>query len=153
LEEAVAAATGDERTGDETSGSDLKYGLLREVSRDRFLSPAGLMYTPGSQEGHRLKHIERHLTDMPSRPGSHGVFEGDMASVLKLIDQAFEKIKTNDGDVSSSDEDGRMVYEVNMKSRIGYVGGQTGSQRQKPGANKIRLVVDGNRVITAFPYD
>lgn len=132
---------------------DLKYGLLQEVGRDRYLSPAGLMYTPGSQEGHRLKHIEKHLTDIPSRPGSHGVFDGEMPSVLKLIDQAFEKTKTNDRDVSSSDEDGRMVYEINMRSRIGYVGGQTGSRRQKPAANKLRLVIDGNRVITAFPYD
>ncbi|EMI21594.1 hypothetical protein RMSM_01481 [Rhodopirellula maiorica SM1] len=78
---------------DSASESELKYGLLREVSEDRYLSPAGLQYTPGSAEGHRLEHLRRHTKDDPSRPGSHGVFDGDMEGALKTIDQAYVKAK------------------------------------------------------------
>ncbi len=62
----------------EYDDSDLLYGLLKKIGRDRYLSPAGIEYGPGSEEGHRLKHIERHLTDQPSRAGPHGVFDGSM---------------------------------------------------------------------------
>lgn len=130
---------------------DLRYGLLREVQPDRYLSPAGLMYGPGSQEGHRLKHLERHVRDDPSRPGPHGVFDGGMEGALKVIDRGYEKAKAGQSGVSKEESDGRTVYTVTMGSRIGFVGGRDGNRRNKPMARRLRLVLEGNRVITAFP--
>ena len=49
---------------------------LREVRRGVFESPAGLLYLPGSEEGHRIDHVLQHLEDNP-RKKLHGVFEGD----------------------------------------------------------------------------
>ncbi len=34
--------------------SSLRYGLLKDLGDERFVSPAGLLYTRGSAEGHRL---------------------------------------------------------------------------------------------------
>ena len=72
---------------------NLRYGLLRDIGRDRYMSPAGLQYGPGSQEGHRLEHLRRHTKDIPNRKGSHGVFDGDMEGALKTIDAAYERAK------------------------------------------------------------
>ena len=74
---------------------ELLHGILQEVSPRRFLSPEGLMYTPGSSEGHRLKHLERHVKDSPSRPQSHGVFDGGMPGALSTIDRAYQRAKKN----------------------------------------------------------
>ncbi len=54
--------------------NDLLYGLLKETGRQRYVSPEGLQYNPGSEEGHRLKHLERHLKDQPD----------DLASMVSL---------------------------------------------------------------------
>lgn len=134
----------------DSDSGNLRYGLLREVSRDRFLSPAGLLYTPGSAEGHRLEHLRRHTVDDPGRAGSHGVFDGDMEGALAVIDRAYERAKKNQR-TTVSEEDGRTVYTVDMGGRVGFIGGQTGKRKRNPMARRVRLVVEGERVITAFP--
>lgn len=136
---------------DETQPDDtLKYGSLREIGKDRYISPAGLLYTPGSAEGHRLEHLRRHTEDQPSRPGKHGVFDGGMAGALKTIDQAYENAKIGKR-TSTREEDGRTIYTVDLGQRIGFVGGREGNQKNQPMARRVQLVLDGNRVITAFP--
>lgn len=147
----ATAKTDSSTDGFSDSSVELRYGLLREVQPDRFLSPAGLMYGPGSQEGHRLKHLERHVRDDPSRPGPHGVFDGGMEKALQVIDNAFEKAKQGQSGVSKQESDGRTVYTITMGSRIGFVGGRDGNRRNQPMARRLRLVLEGNRVITAFP--
>ncbi|NND96710.1 MAG: hypothetical protein HKN47_05205 [Pirellulaceae bacterium] len=129
---------------------DLLYGLLRETSPKRYLSPAGLMYTPGSAEGHRLEHLRRHTKDDPNRPGSHGVFDGGMEGTLKTIDLAYERAKKNQKTTKRVDDD-RTIYTVDMGGRVGYVGGRTGQQRRNPMARRVQLVLEGTRVITAYP--
>jgi hypothetical protein len=128
----------------------LLHGLLREISFDRFISPAGLLYTPGSAEGHRLEHLRRHTKDDPGRPGSHGVFDGEMEGALKTIDRAYERAKKNQRTTKSVDGD-RTIYTVDMGGRIGYVGGRDGGRKRKPMARRVRMVLEGNRVITAYP--
>lgn len=136
---------------DETQPNDtLKYGSLREIGKDRYISLAGLLYTPGSAEGHRLEHLRRHTEDQPSRPGKHGVFDGGMEGALKTIDQAYENAKIGKR-TSTRKEDGRTIYTVDLGQRIGFVGGQDGNQKNQPMARRVQLVLDGNRVITAFP--
>lgn len=132
------------------SDSNLKYGLLRDLGGERYISPAGLMYTPGSAEGHRLKHVERHARDDPGRPGSHGVFDGGMEGALQTIDKAYERAKKKQR-TTVKEERGSTVYTVDMGGRVGYVGGQTGKRKRNPMARRVKIVVQGNRIITAFP--
>lgn len=140
---ASAAAT-------DQSDSSLKFGLLRDVGNQRYVSPAGLMYTRGSAEGHRLEHLRRHTEDQPNRPGKHGVFDGGMEGALKAIDKAYENAKAGKRTSKQTDRN-RTIYTVDMSKRVGYVGGRDGNRRGKPMARRIKLVLEGNRVITAFP--
>ncbi|MCM2372382.1 hypothetical protein [Aporhodopirellula aestuarii] len=134
----------------EADDPSLKYGLLREIGNDRYISPAGLMYTPGSAEGHRLEHLKRHTADQPGRPGKHGVFDGGMEGALKTIDKAYENAKAGKRTTKKTDQD-RTIYTVDMGKRVGFVGGREGNQRRKPMARRVQLVLEGNRVITAYP--
>jgi hypothetical protein len=147
---AVTPRPQDRGNAGDASDPDLLHGRLREVSPDRYMSLSGLLYTPGSAEGHRLEHVRRHTQDQPSRPGNHGVFDGGMDGAIKTIDMAYEqalkKMKT-----TVTKEEGRTVYTVDMGGRIGYVGGREGNKKNKPMARRVRLVLEGNRVITAFP--
>lgn len=145
-----ATESSDEAKPD-TSG-DLRYGLLKEIGREVYVSPAGLRYTRGSEEGHRLKHLEKHLKDIPDRPGKHGVFDGDMAQTLRWIDDAYTRGKQGAKGVRKRDEDGRTVYEVPFTKTIGFIGGRDGKRDNNPDAKRLRLVVEGDKVITAFPY-
>ena len=137
-------------TPDDSNPQSGQYAFLREISPDRYLSPAGLLYTPGSAEGHRLEHLRRHTQNDPQRPGSHGVFDGEMSDALSIIDQAYEQAKKGQRTTKKTDQD-RTIYTVDMGKRVGYVGGREGDRRQNPLARRVRLVLEGNRVITAYP--
>lgn len=134
------------------SNEALRYGLLRQTGPNEYVSPGGLCYTPGSLEGHRLKHIQRHLVDDPSRPGKHGVFDGDMPQVLRWLDETYALGRRGGRGVAMQREDGRTVYEVRFPKPVGYIGGRDGGRQHHPEARQIRLVLDGDKVITAFPF-
>lgn len=126
--------------------------VLTDVGRGVYRSPAGLRYTRGSQQGHRLKHVMTHAVDDPGRTGQHGVFDrGDPREIVLLLDEAYEQALAG-RNTRSRREAERMVHEVDMGRRIGYVGGQSGNRRGKPAADHIRLVVQEDRLITAFPF-
>jgi hypothetical protein len=129
---------------------ELRYGLLVDEGGDRYRSPAGLLYTRGSQEGHRLKHLERHVVDDPSRPGSHGVFDGGMEGALATVDLAYKRALAG-AKTTKQEEDGRVIYTVDLGKRVGFVGGSDGKRRKHPMARRVRLVLDRDRVITAYP--
>lgn len=147
--EANVLESRDPRGSRDSSGGRL-YGMLADQGNERYLSPAGLLYTRGSQEGHRLKHLERHIEDDPSRPGSHGVFDGGMEGALAAIDLAYTRAKSG-VKTTVEEEDGRTIYTVDLGKRIGYIGGSEGRRRKNPMARRLRLVIDQNRVITAYP--
>jgi len=126
--------------------------FLTEVGPDKYKSPAGLFYTRGSEEGHRLKHLARHLEDQPNRPGSHGVFNGDLTQALEWIDEAYLKAKKGDRSARTRKEEESTVYEVTFEKSIGYIGGSDGKRRNNPPTKRIRIVVIGQNVITAFPF-
>jgi len=136
----------------QVSDSDKTHGILSEIGRNRFESPAGLIYGPGSEEGHRLKHIERHLADQPNRFGSHGVFEGDMEDFLAAIDDGYDRAKKGAKGTNKRTEDDSTVYEASFDKIIGFMGGKEGARRKNPPLKKIRIVVRGNSLITAFPF-
>ena len=135
---------------DSSAGPELLHGLLKETAPQRYVSPAGLLYAPGSREGHRLEHLRRHTVDDPSRPGSHGVFDGDMPGALQTIDRAFQRAKTGQRTTTQQD-DGRTIHTVDMEKRVGFVGGRDGARRNHPLARRVRIVLEGNRFITAYP--
>ncbi|HBE71328.1 MAG TPA: hypothetical protein DDW52_24545 [Planctomycetaceae bacterium] len=136
-----------------SAGERLRYGLLRSLGAERYQSPAGLQYVPMSgPEKHRLEHIGKHLKDVPSRP-AHGVFDGDMPQVLRWLDEAYVLIKDGDKRAYQKESGRRDVYDVRFDKTVGYLGGQAGKRKNNPDAYKIRIVLEGNRVITAFPVD
>ncbi|WP_339730171.1 hypothetical protein [uncultured Gimesia sp.] len=136
-----------------TASSQPELGQLRDLGGKVWESVAGLKYGPGSQEKHRLLHIMRHAEDQPGRPGKHGVFSGngERKKVLALIDEAYLQALKGGRNVQKKKEGNRVVYTVNLGRRVGFVGGKVGNQRGKPAAYKIRLVLEGTNVITAFP--
>ncbi len=73
-----------------------------------------------------------------------------MAGALKTIDRAYERAKTGQR-TTKQIEEGRVVYTVDMGGRVGYIGGQDGNRTKKPMARRVRIVLDQQRVITAFP--
>jgi hypothetical protein len=126
--------------------------FLTEVGPDRYRSPAGLVYTRGSEDGHRLKHLAKHLDDQPTRPGSHGVFDGDLTQVLRTIDEAYQRARNGDRNARMRNEEESTIYEATFEKAIGYVGGRDGKRKGNPPTKRIRIVVIGQNVITAFPY-
>lgn len=131
--------------------NDAKYRILKPVGRDRYESPAGLIYAPGSEEGHRLDHIAKHLQDQPDRPGSHGVFDGDMAAFLVAIDDAYKRAKGHAKGTKSRVEDGATILEAPFDKPIGYLGGTEGARRKNPKLKRMRIVLRDRNLITAFP--
>lgn len=132
--------------------SSLEFNFLEEVGRNRFQSPAGLMYVPGSEEGHRLKHLERHLEDQPNRPGSHGVFQGDMEQVLHWIDEAYTIAKKGGRGTKKYEDEDSTVFEATLDKTVGFIGGSDGRRKGNPPTKRVRIVVRGSNVITAFPF-
>ncbi len=136
----------------ETTVSSKRLGQLTDVDGGVKVSTAGLRYTPGSAEGHRLRHVLRHTSDQPDRPGLHGVFDGAADGALAAIDEAYLLTKRGGPRVKTQRQGPRTVYEVDLARRIGYLGGQVGQRQGHPPASHIRLVLEGDRVITAFPF-
>jgi hypothetical protein len=135
----------------ETKVAKTEEPRLREIRRNVFQSTAGLVYLPGSADGHRLDHVLRHATDDPGKP-VHGVFEGDRETVLAAIDEAFESAQQSGSHVRRRNERDRQVITVNMKRRVGYSGGESGSRNGNPECRFIRLVLENdNEVVTAYP--
>lgn len=123
----------------------------KKVDRSTYTSPQGLVYTMGPNQEHRLEHLFRHAEDQPDRPGRHGVFDGSPDEILQRLDQAYKLVKFKSSDVRREPDGQRTAYTINMKKRVGYIGGQTGQRQDHPVARKIKLVLEGVRVITAYP--
>ncbi|MFO0013175.1 MAG: AzlD domain-containing protein [Planctomycetota bacterium] len=134
-----------------SSSGTLKYGILKSLGRDRYESPAGLVYAPGSEEGHRLQHIERHLNDDPNRPGSHGVFRGTMEEFLVAIDDTYRRARGHAKGTRTRNEEAETIYEAPFDQAIGYLGGASGREQRNPALKRMRIVVRGKNLITAFP--
>ena len=154
--EKQAASNGNGKTNRSGAAENSPKGVtlqsfFHKAGRDVYISPAGLRYTRGSKQGHRMKHVLEHAKDSPNRPGSHGVFDANSeVAVFQLLDEAYLQAKSG-RKTKTKREGSRTVYTVDLGRKIGYVGGQSGKRRSHPPARFIRLVIDGEAVITAFP--
>lgn len=139
-------------TGEKSNSKSSPY--LSAGSRGSKVSPSGLIYTTTRHGEHRSDHVLRHAKDQPNRQGSHGVFVVESNDdVFRLIDEAYELIKKNSGQVKAEPEkDGKRAYVIDMKRKIGFKGGQSGKRAGHPKLSKIKLILADNRVITAYPY-
>jgi hypothetical protein len=121
-----------------------ELGVLKSIGRDRFESTAGLVYNQ-----YRIDHVMLHAQDDTTKP-SHGVFDlTTQAEVLSLVDEAYELSKKGrPPQVVIEDEGDRTTYMVNMNRKIGHSGGKGGGNRP---LNRLKIVLEGNEVVTAFP--
>ena len=69
--------------------------------------------------------------------------------VLRLLDEAWELVKSNAREVRRQQDGDRTELTIDMPRRIGYVGGEQGARQNKPATSRLNLVVEGDRVITA----
>ncbi len=131
-----------------------QLGELKEVGRNVYESTAGLIYRPGSEDGHRVEHVMHHGRDDLDKP-SHGVFDGDKAQIFALIDEAWQITQKNGPPRVKIEEQGggRTTYTVFMNRKIGYKGGQSGQRQRNPALKCVKLVLEGNHVITAYPVE
>jgi len=143
------------------SGSNQDYTVnfpgssfqLKEVGRDRFESPAGLLYTMGARGEHRIEHVMRHSRNMADRH-AHGVFigNGDRDTVLKLIDDAWKLAEAKSPKAKYEKSKGNDAWTVNMGHKVGYDGGRKGQRNGGKSLNSIKLILaNRNQVITAYP--
>lgn len=136
---------------DEEKEKSSALGKLKEIEDNVFESTAGLLYVPGGAEGHRLKHVMQHAKDNPSKE-VHGVFDGDRDEILAVIDEAFMLAKKGGPDVRSEKQNGRRVYTVNLRRKVGQVGGAQGERQGHPDCRFVRIVLENeNEVISAYP--
>lgn len=125
-----------------------KLGVLTPAGRGRFESTAGLIYSQ-----YRIDHVMEHSRDIPDKP-THGVFEGTKDDIFALIDEAYELAqKRGPPQVVIEDEGDRTTYTVNLNRKVGHGGGQSGARRRNPPLKFLKIVLEGDEVITAFPTD
>lgn len=145
-----------EQSGQKTSvgrGTGSGGFQLKEVGRDRFESPAGLLYTMGARGEHRIEHVMRHSSDMADRH-SHGVFigNGDRDTVLQLIDDAWKLAEAKSSKAKYEKSRGNDAWTVSMGRKVGFDGGKKGQRNGGKSLNSIKLILaNGNQVITAYP--
>lgn len=126
---------------------------LERLNASTVQSPAGLQYSVSNREN-RIDHVMRHAVDDPDREFAHGVFsESSQDEILKLLDNAYELIETNSNRVKRepADEKGRVAFTIRMPEEIGYVGGKSGSKQGFPKTDRLKMVLEGRSVITAYP--
>lgn len=129
---------------------DAKFELA-EVGKNRFESPAGLVYAMGPGGEHRIEHILRHAHDVPDRP-VHSVFSGDQDTILSVIDEAYNLAQREPQRARSTREGNRTEYTIDMQKTIGYEGGQKGKREGFPALSRLKLVVQNKTdVVTAYP--
>lgn len=124
-----------------------------QIHRERHLGVAkGLRYGADPNFGNRVKHVLNHATDIPGRPGAHGVFDAGRTGVLDVVDEAWDLAQAGGSGVAITTQGARTVYTVDMGRRIGFIGGQAGVAAGNPGVSHVRLVIESSAdVITAFP--
>ncbi|MGC0208408.1 polymorphic toxin-type HINT domain-containing protein [Streptomyces levis] len=109
---------------------------FKNLGSDRFESPGGLIYGPGSKHGHRLDHVMAHATPDPSKR-KHSVFlNGNQDDILNLVDEGWARRGAHVPNDPAA-------FVVPMGRVVGTAG-----------ETNLRIVVSPgtNNVISAYPY-
>lgn len=139
--------------GEKAPPAGPRLGELQEIRKGVFRSTAGLVYRNGSVDGHRIDHVLRHGEDDLDKP-VHGVFVGNREEIFALIDEGYQLTQKRGPPLVKKEVEGdRTVYLIDMKRKVGYLGGQVGKRKNHPPCRLLQLVLEGNEVITAFPTD
>ena len=88
---------------------------------------------------------------MPERP-THGVFDAKGDDVFRLVDEAYKLVKSKSKQVKSENSKGKMAHVIDMKRRIGFKGGQAGKRSNNKPLYKVKLILAGENIVTAYPY-
>lgn len=148
-----AGSTPGADNGEKAPPSGPRLGELKEVRKGVFRSTAGLVYRNGSVDGHRIDHVLRHGQDDLDKP-VHGVFVGSREEIFALIDEGYQLTQKRGPPLVKKEVEGdRTVYLIDMKRKVGYLGGQVGKRKNHPPCRLLQLVLEGDEVITAFPTD
>ena len=75
-----------------------------------------------------------------------------MKAFLTTIDEGYARAKKGAKGTTKKEDDGLVVYEITFEKAIGFIGGEAGGRKKNPATKKLRLVVRGSNVITAFPF-
>jgi len=101
-------------------------------------SPAGIIYKPGSYEGHRVLHVlQRHGSNLKGTPGHGTLFNVDGDELFQTID-----------DVYSSGNILEIVPRNDGKTDIYY---QASKVIGMKGETKMKMIYEGDTFITAHP--
>jgi endonuclease G, mitochondrial len=131
------------------AGNDAPHGFA--AVKEGWRSPAGLIYRrhPDTPYLDGVSAVLMHMRDAPDRP-LHGVFH---SHPLKLIDEAWRRVKSGARGVTRYDNRAGHVIEIDMGHSIGWLGGQAGATLGRPRANHLRLVLDDRgRLMSAYPH-
>jgi endonuclease G len=111
-----------------------------------FRLPSGLRFGTETK-----RQLEAHLVDDPEKL-THGVFAGGYDYALSVLDAAYRRIQADDASVRQEEGKGGTGYVVDLGRRIGFMRGKLGDYHGKPGTRYVRLVLDGDRLVSAVPY-
>jgi RHS repeat-associated protein len=100
---------------------------------------------------HAIDHVERHFGDMPTRPGLHGVFAGDVLDMVNIVDAIFARAQAGGPGVMVN-TNGVRTYITVPWPEADLQGGLQGAARGNPILNRMFLVLEnGVDVVTSFP--
>ena len=143
----LPSSSGD--SGQEKNAGKAARDWLEDIGRNKFRSPAGLIYGGGRE--HRIDHVLLHCKDNLSKP-THGIFVGSAVEVMQMVDEAYEIAKSGSGKVDTNKESGdKVTHTVSMGRVVGHTGGKKAQRQGRKELRKVKLVLAGNNVITAFP--
>ncbi len=127
-------------------------GILRSEGNGAWVSRGGLRYTSDDKIfGNRVRHVLYHASDDPERKRPHGVFDAGRSGALGVVDEAWAIAQGGGHRVAISTQGAKTIYTVDMRRRVGYVGGQPGAAAGHAAASHVRSILKGHDVITAYP--
>src|SRR5262249_5684794 len=131
-----------------SAASGRSAGYLRYEGSTRWVSKkTGLVYGEDDTFGNRVLHVLNHTTDNLSKP-KQGIFSVSRSEVLPLIDEGYELAQQNPQYLINT-SGGRSRYSIPMGRVIGSQGGAQGNGGP---LTNLFLVLEGNEVITAYPW-
>ena len=100
-------------------------------------------------EGTTLQRLLSHAKDDMSQP-DHGVFAAG-SRLIGALDAAFATMKsTHDWEIESQ-QGSRRTVTVEVGPNLGWIGGRTGAALGRPVTSHVQMVMDGDKVLDAYP--